>query len=77
MKPHTIEYLKKPNIIPKNLEYIKNEKDIYVNLFEIILKKPLKLYQYPYTVAPEIDPTDLIIRSKLFKCCYQGYKKES
>ena len=58
------------------MTYVNNNKDIYVNLFKIIIKKPLKLYQYPYSVSPEIDASDLRIRNKLFKYCSAGEKKD-
>ena len=53
----TIQYLKKPHIKGDSLPFLKkgNEsKDVYVNLFEINIKKPLKLYQYPFSTDPEI-----------------------
>ena len=55
-----IEYQKKPTLAKDKLTYLKTgEKDIYVNLFKINIKKPLKLFQYPYSVSPEIDAADL------------------
>ena len=63
-----IEYQTKPALNKAKLTYLKpEEKDIYVNLFKINIKKPLKLFQYPYAVTPEIDAADLRIRNKLFK----------
>ena len=44
------------------MSYIVNSKDVYVNLFEIELKKQLILYQYPYTVDPPIGSSDILIR---------------
>ena len=58
------------------MPYVNNNKDIYVNLFKITIKKPLKLYQYPYSISPEVDPSDLRIRKKLFKYCSTGEKKD-
>jgi aubergine-like protein len=59
------------------LTYLKTgEKDIYVNLFKINIKKPLKLFQYPYSVSPEIDAADLRIRNKLFRYAGIGEKKD-
>ena len=37
-----------------------------MNLFQIKFKKPLKLFQYPFSVTPVIDSVDLKIRNKLF-----------
>ena len=55
-----------------NLEILKgkeNEANLYVNLFEIQLKKELKLFEYPYTVEPEIDDSNNVIKERLFKEC--------
>lgn len=65
-----ILYLTKPKIKGDNLEYVRNNKEIYVNLFQIILK----LLQYPYSISPEVDASDLRIRRKLFKSI--GEKKD-
>ena len=71
-----IQYLTKPKIKGDQLPYVNTNKEIYVNLFKILIKKPLKLYQYPYSVKPEIDASDLRIRNKLFKYCGIGEKQE-
>ena len=72
-----IEYQKKPALAKDKLTYLKTgEKDIYVNLFKINIKKPLKLFQYPYSVSPEIDAADLRIRNKLFRYAGIGEKKD-
>ena len=71
-----IQYLTKPKIKGDQLPYVNTDKEIYVNLFKILIKKPLKLYQYPYSVKPEIDASDLRIRKKLFKYCGVGEKKD-
>ena len=72
-----IEYQKKPTLAKDKLTYLKTgEKDIYVNLFKINIKKPLKLFQYPYSVSPEIDAADLRIRNKLFRYAGIGEKKD-
>ena len=57
------------------MPYVKDNKDIYVNLFKIIIKKPLKLYQYPYSVSPEIEAGDFRIRNKIFKYCKLDKRK--
>ena len=64
-----IDFLKKPKINVDNLKYVMNSKAVYANLYEIIIKKELKLYQYPYTVSPFIEEGDIRIREKLFKAC--------
>ena len=71
-----IQYLTKPKIKGDNLKYVRNNKEIYVNLFQIIIKKPLKLFQYPYSISPEVDASDLRIRNKLFKYCSIGEKND-
>ena len=67
-------FLAKPKIDRKNLCYIQGTKDIYVNLYEIKIKKELKLYQYPFKVSPKIEDGDIIIREKLFKASYKELK---
>ena len=69
MENTTIQYLTKPNIKGDKLPYVSSNQEIYVNLFKIIIKKPLTLYEYPYSVVPEIEPGDFAIRSKLLKHC--------
>jgi len=76
MENTSIQYLTKPKIKGDALPYVNANKEIYVNLFKIIIKKPLTLYQYPYSVSPEIETGDLRIRSKLFKYCSMGEKKD-
>ena len=60
-------YLTKPKLVTKQLSYVKDTKNVYVNLFKISLKKEIKLYQYPYKVEPEVEAGDLVIRSLIFK----------
>ena len=64
-----INFLTKPKINTEKLSYVLNTKKVYANLFEINIKKELKLYQYPFTVIPQIDAGDIIMREKLFKAC--------
>ena len=64
---NNITFLSKPKINAKDLIYIRNRKEVYVNLFEIKMKKQLTLYQYPYTVSPPIGIEDILIKNKLFK----------
>ena len=69
-----ITYLTKPKIKPGSLSYIKDQKDIYVNLFEFKMTKPIKLYLYSYTIEPDIG--DNQIRAKIAINCGRGKKKE-
>ena len=69
-----IDFVKKPKINAKELNYIMNSKDVYANLYEIKIKKELKLYQYPFTVTPPIGNADIRIREKLFKYSYKKLK---
>ena len=62
-----INFLKKQVIKAENLKYVLNTKDVYANLYEIKLTKELKLFQYPFTVVPQIEAGDIRIREKLFK----------
>ena len=72
-----IEYQTKPSLSKAKLPYLKpDEKEIYVNLFKINIKKPLKLFQYPYAVNPEIDASDLRIRNQIFRYAGIGEKGE-
>ena len=77
MEAPKLQYQTKPTLNKANLTYLKpDEKEIYVNLFKINIKKPLTLFQYPYAVSPEIDPSDLYIRRKIFKSAGIGEKNE-
>ena len=61
-----ITFLPNPHIKANNLDYVEPVK-VYSNLFEIKLKKEIKMYQYPFEVNPEIAKENMIIRKKLFK----------
>ena len=77
MEPE-IKYQTKPVLNPSKLSYLKaEEKEIYVNLFQINIKKPLKLFQYPYEIKPEIDAADLVIRSRIFRHAKIGTGKDT
>ena len=71
-----INFLPKPPIDFSKSKYIKKNTNVYANLYEIILKRPLKLYQYPYSVIPEIEQGDVRIRNKLFKACSKKLKEK-
>ena len=70
-----ITFLPKPKINVGELDYIMNKKNVYANLFEININKELKMYQYPYSVIPEIPSGDLRIRGELYKGCSKKLKK--
>ena len=73
-----IHFLPNPKINPAKLDYIKEDaKNVYANLFEIQLTKDLKLYQYPYSVFPDIGygDGDMRIRNILFKVCSKQIKE--
>jgi aubergine-like protein len=70
----TIDFLTKPKIKTEQLKYILNSKSVYANLYEIDIKKELKLYQYPFSVAPQITEGDIRMRDKLFKACSKKLK---
>ena len=69
-----ITFLSKPIINPKNLKYIEQSKSVYANLYQIKLSKELTVYQYPFSVSPNIAPGDSRIRSILFKSCNKELK---
>ena len=71
-----ITFLTKPNIDPNKFDYIGNHKNVYANLFEIILHKDIKLLQYPFAVLPEIISGDIIIRQKLFRGCSKDLREK-
>ena len=62
-----IDFLTKPKINADELKFVLNSKSVYANLYEIDITKELKLYQYPYTVTPQITEGDIRMREKLFK----------
>ena len=69
-----ITFLSKPAIDPKKLNYISQNKSVYANLYKIKLLKELTVYQYPFSVSPNITPGDSRIRSILFKSCNKELK---
>ena len=71
-----INFLPKPNIDYEKSKIWNNKKKVYANLFEIILKKNIKLFQYPYKVTPEIEDGDIRIREKLFRILYKRIRKD-
>ena len=69
-----INMLNKPKMNVDNLDYIEDSYGIYVNLFEIKLKKDIIIYQYPFTLVPEAESGDIIIIKKIFKSCQKELK---
>ena len=69
-----INMLTKPDMKVDNLDYIENSYGIYVNLFEIKLKKDIVLYQYPYKLVPEVESGDVRLLKKIFKFCLRELK---
>ena len=70
-----INFLEKPKIDFSKVNYISNKKNVYANLYEIELKKPLQLYQYPFSITPRVDSGDIKVRQKLFKACSRKLKE--
>lgn len=56
------------------MKYIEQSKNVYANLYQIKLSKELSVFQYPYSVSPNIAPGDSRIRSFLFKSCNKELK---
>ena len=69
-----ITFLPKPKIDPSKLKYISSKRQVYANLYQITLTKEIVLYQYPFTVSPEIESGDSRIRQILFKGCSRQLK---
>ena len=69
------QFLSKPNIDASKLNYIGNTKKVYANLFEIILTRPLKIYQYPYSTSPPLEAGDIKIRQRLFRTCRNSLRE--
>ena len=70
-----IEFLSNQKIDFLNLPYIEKTKKIYVNLYELKIKKQIRLCQYPYSVTPQIETGDFRIRDKIFKVCHKLLKE--
>ena len=72
-----MNFLPDPKLKGNELPYVnkKETKDIYVNLFQIKIKKEIKLYQHPYKTEPQIQAGILNIRAKLYKSCEEKLKK--
>ena len=73
-KNDSINMLTKPEMNADNLDYIEDSYGIYVNLFEIKLKKDIIIYQYPFALVPEAETGDIIIIKKVFKSCLKELK---
>ena len=53
------------------MNYKTESKKVYANLYEIVLSKDLKLYQYPFEVAPKIEAGDIKIRDILCRSAFR------
>ena len=62
-----INFLAKPKLNADELKYVLNSKEVYANLYEIKIKKELKLFKNPFHVSPPIGEADIRKREKLFK----------
>ena len=49
-----LNFLPKPKLNYETINYIKEKKEIYTNLFQFGTKKDLKLYKYPFLITPEV-----------------------
>ena len=67
-----LNLLPNPEINPDKMPYIQRKNNIYINLYEIILKKQINLYQYPLTISPKIEERNISIKEKLYKTEYQN-----
>ena len=70
-----MEILPNPKFDGKKLPYVTSEKEIYVNLFEIVLNKELILYQYPYEIEPKIENEVFRAKVKIFHSCRKDLRK--
>ena len=52
---NNINFLTNPNIDYTKLNYIKDKKEIYINIYEFNIKKDLKLFKYPFKITPNVD----------------------
>ena len=69
------KFLNKPKIDISKLNYISNSKKVYANLFEIILTRPLLIYQYPYSTSPPLEAGDIKTRQRLFRACRNSLRE--
>ena len=69
------KFLNKPKIDISKLNYITNSKKVYANLFEIILTRPLLIYQYPYSTSPPLEAGDIKTRQRLFRACRNSLRE--
>ena len=62
-----LHFLPKPNIKYENLSYIKNTKEIYVNLFEFGTKNDITIYKYPFIITPQVEKNAYRIITAILK----------
>ena len=66
-----LQLLPKPNLIYENISYIKEKKEIYVNLFEFGTKKDIKLFKYPLVIKPEVEKNAYKLIHSILKGIYK------
>ena len=71
----SLKYLPNPKLNGNNLPYVTSQKEIYVNLFEIVLHKELILYQYPYEIMPKIENEVFRAKVKIFHICREKLRR--
>ena len=66
-----LQLLPKPDLKYDKLNYIKEKREIYVNLFEFGTKKDLKLFKYPFIITPEVEKNAVKLIQSILKGVYK------
>ena len=66
-----LQLLPKPDLKYDKLNYIKEKREIYVNLFEFGTKKDLKLFKYPFIITPEVEKNAVKLIHSILKAVYK------
>ena len=76
-KEEDIKFLPKPTFNKNLIKSFKtNEKLLfYINLFKLTLNHPIKIYQYPYLILPEVGIENRKIRRIIFRRIYLEIKE--
>ena len=76
-KEEDIKFLPKPTFNKNLIKSFKtNEKpSFYTNLFKLTLNHPIKIYQYPYLILPEVGIENRKIRRIIFRRIYLEIKE--
>ena len=69
------QFLGKPDIDYSKLTYISCKKNIYANLFELHLKKEIKIYQYPFTINPPLELLKANLKDVILNKSYKEIKE--